>query len=494
MPDEQRPRHRFSLRLRLTLWVVAIFAIIRLSLGLVILLYQRASVNSFFDTRLLSSAQSVADEIGAWTPDIDDTFVRYASDQIDTVIFGRLTVMVFDEDGRLLASDRRPAPPIEESLVRSTLESRRRRVEYLSPDSVMEPVVGIHEARVALLPFEGVDGRWYALVMAAADTYARQILARSTFILLATFPTGLLAAAISGWFIGGIAVAPIQRLREAAKRLSPESIESSVQFESAHVEVDRLEQELNAARERIAAAFRSQERFMSNVSHELKTPIAVVLTEAQVLNTDGASDEVREFVGSVREELQRASDMIESFLLLTRVREGRSVRDIQRCGVNDLIIESIDDCRSWASQNDVRITPDLLSDDDSVDTAVYGDPNLLRTMLSNLILNAIRFSPAGESVDVTARVEHGVVWISVRDRGPGIPEKIIDRIFDRFVQADGEQKRGRGHGLGLEIAQGIAELHGGSIRAQNMDTSGCQFTIWIPASRPAGSERGNGPA
>jgi signal transduction histidine kinase len=127
-----------------------------------------------------------------------------------------------------------------------------------------------------------------------------------------------------------------------------------------------------------------------------------------------------------------------------------------------------------------------------MDTAVAGEPELLRTMLDNLVRNAIRFSPTDERVEVEASVVGDRVKIRVRDYGPGIPAAQLATIFDRFAQAPEEQRKGRGHGLGLAIALGIAELHGGSISAENCEDRGCTFVVELPQFRPGA--KGVGPA
>jgi signal transduction histidine kinase len=133
-----------------------------------------------------------------------------------------------------------------------------------------------------------------------------------------------------------------------------------------------------------------------------------------------------------------------------------------------------------ADQYQIVLAPHLCEDGEA--PQVRGDPALMRTMIDNLVRNAVRFSPKGQTILVTASAEGREAVVRVRDYGSGIPEQIIGRIFDRFVQAPDEQRRGRGHGLGLEISQGIAELHGGRIGARNCPPpeGGCEFEVRLP--------------
>ncbi|MCA9291319.1 MAG: HAMP domain-containing histidine kinase, partial [Phycisphaerales bacterium] len=322
------------------------------------------------------------------------------------------------------------------------------------------------------------------------------MLALASRLVLVGLPIGLIAAAAAGWFIAGIAVSPLQSLNRFARELTPESLSQSVTLDEGGAEVERLQSELNAARERIVSGFRGQERFLSNVSHELKTPIATILTEAQTLRgLDAASVEIREFVESAKTEMQRLGRIIDSFLLLTRVRGGRPVQvSSSLCLVNEFIMESVASCAGLAETYHVEMRPRLLDDWDGITLSVVGVADLLQAMLDNLIRNAIRFSPSGGRVEIAAEYDDERVRIDVCDDGPGIPEEIIDRIFDRFAQAQSEERRGRGHGLGLEIAQGIAEMHGGVIMAANRDEGGCCFTVMLPRSMAAFGDSGVGGA
>jgi signal transduction histidine kinase len=180
---------------------------------------------------------------------------------------------------------------------------------------------------------------------------------------------------------------------------------------------------------------------------------------------------------TVEEEMMRLGNLVESFLTLTRIQSGRGPTILKRYCVNDLVFDSISDCSMMADQHRVTLVPTLLAQEGTVDAAVVGDPDLLRTLVENLIRNSIRFSPEHSAVDIGASVHDGQAIIRVRDSGPGIPPDRLKTIFDRFAQANDSERRGRGHGLGLTIAKGIAELHGGNVEASNRDPRGCEFVV-----------------
>jgi signal transduction histidine kinase len=243
--------------------------------------------------------------------------------------------------------------------------------------------------------------------------------------------------------------------------------------------VSRLAHDIEEVRERVRSRLEAQERFLSNVSHEIKTPISVMLTEAQTIDRSSLPPHGVKFVKGVAEEMTRLGTLVDGFLTLARVQEGKVITPMRVVHANDLVMDSVEDCLRMAAQQQVRLVPELLSDESTLDASVSGSPELLRTMLDNLVRNAIRFSPSGETIRVIAEIaDNGrVVRLRVRDRGPGIPPDRIASIFDRFSQAPNQPRHGRGHGLGLSIALGISELHGGTIAAVNLPEGGCEFVV-----------------
>ncbi len=474
------------MRLRLTLWVVVIFSVIQWSSGAVFWLYQSASLNRLFEEQLAMRAAEIADEIEPWLPNIDEQrLTSIAIGKSRFFQFDSAFIEVFKADGTNVIEGR-------EGLIRN----EGKRVAVAAAQSM--PVVAQVQLPLstggetptmvsARAVFVGLstDGRGeFVVALARSDAFVRRQLALLRNVLLLAGLIGPVAAAVAGWFIGGIAVAPYERLQAIAKNLRPESIGHGFQMDSSNSEVARLAEELDQARQRILEGFAAQERFLSNVSHEIKTPIAVMLMEAQTLDTSEAAQPVRDFVDSASEEMLRLGRLVESFLTLTRVRDGKGLAEVKIYAVNDLVIDSAEHCSAMARQYHVRLAPKLLSDEATMDYAVAGEPELLRTMLDNLVRNAIRFSPMDKRVEIDASIDGADANIRVRDYGPGIPEAQLKTIFDRFAQAPEEQRKGRGHGLGLAIAQGIAELHGGSIGVENCADGGCTFIVILPCRKP----------
>jgi signal transduction histidine kinase len=320
------------------------------------------------------------------------------------------------------------------------------------------------------------------LWISTSDRYAQQRIQTVWIAVALTSFAGMLGSVIAGWYIAGIAVRPLDVLRSEVASLSPEHMSLDNGTRAVDPEIAQLRDELDRAMVRIERGYAAYGRFIASVSHELKTPIAVALTEAQVLmRNPKISREAEDFAQSIAEEMSRLGGIVESFLTLTRVRDGKLDSSLKDYPVNELVMDSVEHCDLFARQNGVALLPTLIDSDESVEACV--DPDLMRTAIDNLIRNAIRFTPVGERIELSAehRPQDQRADIIVRDYGPGIPEQLLPNLFDRFSQAETEIRSGRGTGLGLEIAQGIAELHGGSISVENLDR-GCRFTISVPTT------------
>jgi signal transduction histidine kinase len=483
MPRENAPSPGFrpSLRLKLMLWMVLIFLVVQLSLVFVFQVYQRQSINRFYDARLIDHLESLIRALRERLPSISDHALHDTAASYRTMLLQQKVVIeVFDERGVSIAASDPPGFKLPASIWEQVRNAREPEAVRLPASVLREP--DAPGARSAAGWTVGSDGKRYLVLLAWSDIYAQEMLGLLFGVVFISIPIGLIAMVVSAYAISGVAVRPILAMRQMARGLEPANLGERVPDPQAGAEVESLRQDLERTRKKLETAFAVQETFMANVSHELKTPIAVLMTEAQLLKVDGAGNDVRAFVGSSMDELDKLGRMVDSFLLLTRVRHGKAtVPNQELCLARDIMSQSYEGCAQMAAQHGVRLTV-RLPDKEDLDVGVHGNCDLLRLVLDNLIRNAIRFSPKGKLVEIDGQVASGQLIIRVRDSGPGIPAELLPRIFDRFAQSREEQRRGRGHGLGLEIALGIAEMHGGSIAAANRPEGGCQFSVTLPVT------------
>lgn len=472
---------RISLRLKLTLWMVGISAVLQLTLALVVTFYQRSTVGGFLVERLKVRADSVAEAVRKYDFQVTDADLsRIAGDNIRQTLYPRLLITVFNGDGSVVASNLRPAPTPESVGVPGVRFGPsvvvQRNLTALN-DPAEKKSNGQH---IVLKRVKAATGEDYVVLMGTTDVYYDTLLGLTGQVIGLTAAIGVAAAGIAAWIIAGLATAPLKELRSLAGSLSPDGIDREVPASASSSlssqELSTLRHEVQEARAKLREALHAQDRFISSVSHELKTPIAVLLTEAQTVDARGVNGDTRKFIQSVTDEMRRLGRMVESFLMLTKVRGGMSVVDAKIYGVNDLVIEAVQSCGKSARQYNVTLAPEL-ADGENPPT-VSGDAELLRVLMDNLIQNAIRFSPEKQRVVIRVIQGESDCTVSVRDFGPGVPDDIKDKLFERFVQGPGQGQRG--HGLGLSIAQGIAELHGGRITVRNVPDGGCEFAVRLP--------------
>ena len=218
--------------------------------------------------------------------------------------------------------------------------------------------------------------------------------------------------------------------------------------------------------------------FVANVSHELKTPVGAIalLTEA-VLDAAEDVEEVRRFGGKILRESTRLGQLVTELIALSRLQGAERLPDLNVVEVDAVVREALGRTTLSAESAEITITTDAASS-----LLIEGDRTLLVTALSNLLENAVAYSPAGSPVSISRRLADGMVEIAVTDRGTGIPEEEQTRVFERFYRADKARSRATGGtGLGLAIVKHVAANHGGSVGLWSRPGTGSTFTLRIPA-------------
>jgi two-component system sensor histidine kinase SenX3 len=217
--------------------------------------------------------------------------------------------------------------------------------------------------------------------------------------------------------------------------------------------------------------------FVANISHELKTPIGAlsILSEA-VLGASDDKEAVEKFAGRMQIEATRLTDLVQEIINLSRLQDGDPLKNAQPHSMIELINQAIDESRLAAEKRKISVVfiP-------TTDYLVLGDRGQLEMAISNLIENAINYSPDLTQVAIVLTCKDTLVEVSVTDQGIGIPEKDIERIFERFYRVDPARSRATGGtGLGLSIVKHVATNHGGDISVWSNEGSGSTFTIRLP--------------
>ena len=217
--------------------------------------------------------------------------------------------------------------------------------------------------------------------------------------------------------------------------------------------------------------------FVANISHELKTPIGAlsILSEA-VLGASDDPEAIVKFASRMQVEAKRLSDLVQEIINLSRLQDDDPLKNAKILNLTDLINEAIDSSRLAAEAREISI---VFSSPEAIH--VLGDRAQVEMAISNLIENAINYSPNGTRVAVALRGINNLAEISISDQGLGIPEKDLERIFERFYRVDPARSRATGGtGLGLSIVKHVVTNHGGDISVWSVEGSGSTFTIRLP--------------
>ncbi|HOX00836.1 MAG TPA: ATP-binding protein [Candidatus Paceibacterota bacterium] len=305
--------------------------------------------------------------------------------------------------------------------------------------------------------------------------------------LLALAGAGVLALGLGGgWLLAGRALRPVDEISAAASRISVGNLSERINMAETDSELGRLAAVLNSTFARLEAAFAAQQQFVADASHELRTPVAVMIAEAQsTLARPRAAGEYRETIETCLETAQQMRHLTEQLLQLARFDAGQELLQREPFDLAEAVQTAVDRVRPLASERGIAIQCDLER------SRARGDTERILQVAVNLLSNAIRFNREGGAIRVRCSVENGAAVFSVADTGIGIAEADLGHIFERFYRADEARAgAGGGTGLGLAISQAIVAAHGGSIAVTSRAGEGTEFVVRLPAGAPAAPQSG----
>ncbi|SPE60970.1 putative Histidine kinase [Verrucomicrobia bacterium] len=285
----------------------------------------------------------------------------------------------------------------------------------------------------------------------------------------------VLAFGLGGaWFIVAGALRPVNKISAAAARISSGDLSQRISLPDAESELGQLAGVLNSTFARLEAAFTQQKQFTADAAHELRTPLAVMISEAQItLARERAAPDYRDALTVCLETAQQMRRLTESLLELARFDAGQENLRREKLEVSVVVADCVKLLAPLAAGRSVKINCSLMP------AQILGDAERLAQVVTNLLTNAIHYNREGGDVGVTAGVENGMAVVRVSDTGCGISSADLSRIFERFYRAN--RSRGGSHaGLGLAIAQSIVQAHGGKIEAASVANSGATFTVRLP--------------
>lgn len=293
---------------------------------------------------------------------------------------------------------------------------------------------------------------------------------------LIAMPGFILLAALGGWWIIRRAFRPLDTINATAAAINEgRDLSARIGLPAGHGEFSRLAENFDQMLERLEAAFEAEKQFTADASHELRTPVTVILGACEYAEKyDETPEERLETLQTIHRQGRRMAELIGQLLQMTRLDQGAEGLRLEELDLTALVRTL---CAEQAAGED-RLRLDLQEG-----VRARGDSTLLTRLVQNLIDNAFKYGGAAGPVEVVLRRTAGEIRLTVRDYGPGIPPEQQEKIWQRFYQVDPARGRDRGAGLGLSIVRQIAGLHGGRMSLESAPGQGCAFTLCLPAEK-----------
>ena len=301
-----------------------------------------------------------------------------------------------------------------------------------------------------------------------------------------TFGTALLimviCGGIVGWLLARKAMSGVKKVTETASRIGKQDFAQRVEVTDEGMEINRLVHSFNNMLERIESLLNELQQITDNVAHELRTPITRIRGIAETtLKINGSIDEYREMAATVIDDCDELVEMISTMLEISRTDTGVAKLTLEPVNITKLIEDAADLFEPAA--DDRRIKINVAAPAQNI--TVQADLQKLQRVIANLLDNAIKYSQPGGTVCLSAGTHDKLVEIEISDDGPGIDDREIDRIFERFYRCD-KSRTTPGSGLGLSLAQTIIKAHSGSITVTS-SKSGSTFSISLPLTGTSGN-------
>jgi heavy metal sensor kinase len=290
----------------------------------------------------------------------------------------------------------------------------------------------------------------------------------------------IVLAAMVGWFMARRALSGVAVISRTARNISGGSLENRVPVKSRGDEIDQLAITFNQMLDRIQTLVIGIKEMSDNIAHDLKSPITRIRGIAEVTLTDGKSlSEYENMAASTIEECDRLLDMINTMLVISKTEAGVNHLEQKMLNVPAIVREACELFQPIAEDKGLRLSCDV-----SGEGHIEGDERLIQRMISNLVDNALKYTPPGGRVNVEVKTDSDdKVVLSVEDTGIGISPHEVNQIFDRFYRCDRSRSE-PGIGLGLSLARTIARAHGGNIAVTSQPGKGSTFTVTLNGMSP----------
>ncbi len=289
----------------------------------------------------------------------------------------------------------------------------------------------------------------------------------------------LLTSAVIGFFVSNNALSPLYEIDNQIRSITEQSLDKRLSLDNPPEELKDLVDSFNMLLERLDRAFKREKRFISDVSHELKTPISVIQMQCDLaLRKPRREEDYKKALKLIKDTVSMMGTLIDKMLMLSKL-DSLNIEAYRKIDLREIITKSIELLRFKAKEKDIKI--ELKGD---ITCSVRGDGILLEELFSNIIDNAIKYNRPSGYVYIEINEDKNTCKITIKDTGIGIERDELDRIFDEFYRVDkSRSKETEGFGLGLSIAKKILSLHNGKIHLESTPSEGTTVTITLKKAK-----------
>lgn len=455
---------RLSIGFRLTLWYLAIFAAAQLLFGVGMWLVLRHDLYSVADDALTAQIEDLTNFLKAQKKNA--TVAKLQEEVSETYVLEHSGdfLQIYDGDGNWIFR----APTLQQT-----------RFARLAPAAVKGP--SFQNRQLGNKPFRfitqriDVNGRSYTVQTGVPTDQIIATLSLFRRYLLMLAPLLLFAAASGGYWLSRKALRPVDAITRTARSIGGGNLGDRLEKLATGDELQRLSDTLNEMLARIEGAFLRVTQFTADASHELRTPISLIRTEAEIALRKSRGDaEYREALRHILLEAEQTSSLVEELLTLARADSGRENLHLTLLDLRSVIAETASEWRQLVESRNLQFTKAIAD----CELPVLADRRAMQRLLAILLDNAVKYTPPPGIVELLLEARDEKAVITVRDSGIGIATEDQARIFERFYRVDKARSRELGGaGIGLAIADWIVQQHGGSVTVQSSIGSGSTFCV-----------------
>ena len=474
-----------SMRTRLTVWYTAVLALVLLIFAITSYTYLARAARERTDASLSDTLDSLISTFNTELNDEGQPIDVSAQEAAMGLHFHDRQLIVYDANNKVFVASNSPqelsshanwftTSPAQEQLIALGQSSSQDRV-FATFDS------GEHAIRAVAFRVPAKDQTLTFLVANSLHD-EEQSLVQTRRAFYVAVPLALLIAGVGGYLLAKKSLAPVVSMGEQAAHIGAANLGERIPVPAHTHELGRLAEIFNDLLARLDRSFAEQKRFMADASHELRTPVAVILGESEVaLSQPREITEYQESLNIMHDEGRRLTRMVEDLFTLARADSGEYPLVLSDFYLDESVNECVRAVRTLAAKKSLELTYQAPASE----IAYRGDEAVISRMFMNMLQNAIKYTPPNGRIDVVLK-ENCANWeLSVSDTGEGIPEPARSQVFERFFRVDKARSRngflnGSGAGLGLSIAKWAAELHGGKIELEKTGATGSTFVVLLP--------------